>query len=50
MGLDGLSWVERHVGYGAIAVTADGRLVWSESAAPRLAGDLSRASHGQALS
>jgi len=32
MGLDGLAWVERHAGYGAIAVTSDDRLVWSPSA------------------
>ncbi|MBI3752283.1 MAG: FAD:protein FMN transferase [Chloroflexi bacterium] len=36
MGLAGLEWVERHPGYGAIAITADERLVWSQSVAPLL--------------
>jgi len=36
MGLGGLAWVERHPGYGAVAVTADERLVWSPTAAPFL--------------
>ena len=36
MGLAGLGWVERHPGYGALAITADERLVWSESVAPFL--------------
>lgn len=36
MGLDGLAWVERHPGYGAIAITSDDRLVWSPSAAASL--------------
>lgn len=36
MGLDGLTWVERQPGYGAIAITADERLVWSPTVAPLL--------------
>ena len=33
MGLGGLAWVERHAGYGAIAITSDERLVWSPGVA-----------------
>jgi thiamine biosynthesis lipoprotein len=29
MGLDGLAWVADHTGYGALAVTADDRVVWT---------------------
>ncbi len=36
IGLDGLAWVERHAGYGAIAITADERLVWSPTVVPLL--------------
>jgi thiamine biosynthesis lipoprotein len=36
MGLEGLAWVERQPGYGAIAITADDRLVWSPAVAPLL--------------
>ena len=36
MGLAGLDWVERHPGYGAIAITPDERLVWSATVAPLL--------------
>jgi thiamine biosynthesis lipoprotein len=36
LGLEGLAWVERHPGYGAIAITRDERLVWSPTAAPLL--------------
>lgn len=36
MGLPVVALVERHTGYGALAVTADERLVWSRSAAPIL--------------
>jgi len=36
IGLGGPAWVERHPGYGAVAVTADERLVWSETAMPLL--------------
>jgi thiamine biosynthesis lipoprotein len=30
MGLDGLAWVARHPGYGAYAISADGRALWTE--------------------
>lgn len=40
MGLDGLAWVERHPGYGAMAITADDRLVWSPTAAATLLPNL----------
>jgi FAD:protein FMN transferase len=36
MGRDGPAWVERHPGYGALAVTTDARLVWSPTVAPLL--------------
>ncbi|HJW21280.1 MAG TPA: FAD:protein FMN transferase [Candidatus Limnocylindrales bacterium] len=36
IGADGPAWVERHPGYGAIAITADERLEWSPTAAPLL--------------
>lgn len=36
IGVGGPAWVERHPGYGAIAITADERLVWSPTAAPLL--------------
>jgi len=36
MGIAGLAWVERRSGYGAIAVTHDGRLLWSPTAARTL--------------
>jgi thiamine biosynthesis lipoprotein len=36
MGLAGPAWVERHPGYGAIAITTDARLVWSPTATPFL--------------
>ena len=36
MALAGLDWVERHPGYGALAITADERLVWSLSVAALL--------------
>lgn len=36
MGERGPAWVERHPGYGAIAITADERLVWTPTAAPLL--------------
>ncbi|HYL41378.1 MAG TPA: FAD:protein FMN transferase [Candidatus Binatus sp.] len=34
IGDSGLAWVERHPGYGAIAITSDDHLVWSPTAAP----------------
>ena len=40
MGLDGLAWVERHPGYGAIAITTDDRLVWTPTVAPALLPNL----------
>lgn len=46
IGAAGPAWVERHPGYGAVAITSDERLVWSPTAAPML----SRASHEGALS
>jgi thiamine biosynthesis lipoprotein len=46
LGDSGPAWVERHPGYGAIAITADERLVWSPTAAPLL----SRESHEVAVS
>jgi thiamine biosynthesis lipoprotein len=36
MGRAGLAWVEGHPGYGAIAVTRDEQLLWSQTAAPLL--------------
>lgn len=36
MGLAGLGWVERHTGYGAIAITPDERLMWSPGLGPLL--------------
>ena len=36
MGRGGPAWVERHPGYGALAVTADARLVWSRTVTPLL--------------
>jgi thiamine biosynthesis lipoprotein len=36
MGLGGPAWVERHPGYGAIAITADERLLWSPTVGPLL--------------
>ena len=35
MGLDGLGWVEAHPGYGAMAITADQRVVWAPVADAR---------------
>jgi thiamine biosynthesis lipoprotein len=29
MGLDGLAWVADHAGYGALAITADDRVIWT---------------------
>ena len=29
MGLAGIGWVARHVGYGACGITADGRVLWT---------------------
>ncbi|MBI2776249.1 MAG: hypothetical protein HYX57_03125 [Chloroflexi bacterium] len=29
MGLDGLAWVHDHPGFGALAITADDRVVWA---------------------
>ena len=29
LGLDGLAWVADHVGYGALAITADDRVIWT---------------------
>ena len=31
MGLEGLAWVARHPGYGAMGITEDGRMLWSEA-------------------
>jgi hypothetical protein len=36
MGLDGLAWVAHHQGYGALAIAADDRLVWTASIEPLL--------------
>lgn len=36
MGRDGLGWVEARLGYGALAVTADDRLVWTPVVDPLL--------------
>ena len=36
MGLGGLDWVERHPGYGALAITLDEQLVWSPTVGPLL--------------
>jgi thiamine biosynthesis lipoprotein len=46
IGIAGPAWVERHPGYGAIAITADERLIWSPTAAPLL----SHESHVAAVS
>ena len=35
MGLDGLGWVEAHPGYGAMAITAEQRVVWAPFADTR---------------
>jgi thiamine biosynthesis lipoprotein len=37
MGRDGITWVEDHPGYGAVAITADEQLVWSPAAYARRA-------------
>ena len=29
LGMDGLGWVADHDGYGALAITADDRVVWT---------------------
>jgi thiamine biosynthesis lipoprotein len=36
MGLDGLAWVARQPGYGALAITPEDRLVWTAPIAPLL--------------
>ncbi len=36
MGLDGLSWVASHPGYGAYGITADGRVLWTPVIDPLL--------------
>jgi thiamine biosynthesis lipoprotein len=36
MGLEGLSWVHRHPGYGALAVTLDARVTWTSLVDGRL--------------
>ncbi len=46
MGADGPAWVEARPGYGAIAITADGRIAWTRTAEPFF----SRASHPAAVS
>jgi thiamine biosynthesis lipoprotein len=40
MGLGGTGWVEDHPGYGAVAITADGQVIWSASAHAHRAPDL----------
>lgn len=35
-GFDGLAWVESHPGYGALAITPDNQLHWTETVAPIL--------------
>lgn len=37
MGSEGPAWVARHAGYGAFAVTAEGRVRWSDDLGPMLA-------------
>ena len=53
MGLDGLAWVDAHAGYGAYAITADHRSVWTPvvDAPPRLttAGGLPAQASGSTL-
>jgi hypothetical protein len=36
MGLDGLAWVESRPAYGALAITPDDQLHWTETVAPIL--------------
>jgi thiamine biosynthesis lipoprotein len=31
MGIDGLAWVAAHAGFGALGITEDGRVLWSEA-------------------
>lgn len=51
MGFEGLEWVAAHAGYGALAITAAGRVVWTSVVAAllRRAPAFSRSSQPQAL-